>query len=324
MKLFRRFRDARFALTTLQNPTIELRTYAELVQAAEQARQNQPAPAQIPATQEQAALGDSDATATVISAAPAAPDPLPAAFALPADELGLTNHPTPKPSPNTKSRPKSKSPRKSNSGTGNPACPERTRRACASPATPTETEALDEDDSELTAIERHARKCSICHHPELQSIDEAFLHWRSPLTIMHCFGILSETTIYRHAHAFNFFALRNRNLPSALGNVIEDIDKRVFTGTEMINAVRALAHFNEDGRWISPTSKSEIVYSMQRPHAVQAALPAAQPALPARRQAEPIPIGSAPLLENDVNHRKQSPATQSNRWFFGRFRRQVP
>jgi hypothetical protein len=92
----------------------------------------------------------------------------------------------------------------------------------------------------------------------------------------------------------------------------------------MINAVRALAHFNEDGRWISPTSKFEIVYSMQCPYAVQAARPAAQPALPARGQAEPIRIRSAPLLENDVNHRKQSPATQSNRWFFGRFRRQVP
>jgi hypothetical protein len=323
MKLFRRFRDARFALTTLQNPAIELRTYAELIQAAEQERQDQPSPAQIPATQEQPAPGDSDASANVTSTAPPAPDPLPAALALPADEVELTNHSTPTP----RRKRKSKSPRKSKSGTGNTACPEPTRRACATSVTLTETEALDEDDSELTSIERHARKCSICHHPELQSIDEAFLHWRSPQTIMHCFGISSETTIYRHAHAFNFFALRNRNLQSALGNVIEDIDKRVFTGTEMINAVRALAHLNEDGRWISPTSKSEIVYSAQRLPAVagpHAALPAAQPALPARRQAEPILIGSAPLLENDVNPRKQSPPTHSNRWFFGRFRRQVP
>jgi hypothetical protein len=43
MRLFRRFSDDRFAPTTLQNPTIEARTYAELVQAARQKRENRPA-----------------------------------------------------------------------------------------------------------------------------------------------------------------------------------------------------------------------------------------------------------------------------------------
>jgi hypothetical protein len=119
---------------------------------------------------------------------------------------------------------------------------------------------------------------------------------------MHCFGILSETTIYDHAHAFNFFALRNRNLQSALGNIIENIDTRHFTGSEMLDAVRALAHLNDDGRWAHPTSKSEVTYSMQRPPAAQAALPAAQALLPAARQTDPILIGGAPLSENDANH----------------------
>jgi|HubBroStandDraft_1064217.scaffolds.fasta_scaffold1290866_1 hypothetical protein len=48
MKLFRRFRDDRFALTTLQNPTIEVRTYADLVQTAQQGRQNHPPPRKSP------------------------------------------------------------------------------------------------------------------------------------------------------------------------------------------------------------------------------------------------------------------------------------
>jgi hypothetical protein len=91
---------------------------------------------------------------------------------------------------------------------------------------------------------------------------------------MHCFGIENETTIYHHAHAFNFFALRNRNLQSALGNVIEDIDRHSFTGAGMLDAVRALAHLTADGRWIHHTSKSEVMYSMQRPPAGQAGLPA--------------------------------------------------
>ncbi len=64
-RIFRRFRDDRFALTTLQNPNCEVRTYAELVQAAQQERENQPAPAQAAAPQP--------------LAAPPAPDPLPTA-----------------------------------------------------------------------------------------------------------------------------------------------------------------------------------------------------------------------------------------------------
>jgi len=110
---------------------------------------------------------------------------------------------------------------------------------------------------------------------------------------LHCFGIESETTIYHHAHAFNFFALRNRNLQSALGKIIEDIDTRHFTGSEMLDAVCALAHLNEDGRWVHPTSKSEVSYSMQSPPAAEVILTAAA--------GQPILIASRPVLENDPN-----------------------
>jgi hypothetical protein len=133
----------------------------------------------------------------------------------PAVEAGLTSQPAPK------SRPKSKSHRKSR-GTGNP--------ACASSATSAETEALDENHSpDLTAIERHSRKCSICCHPYREYIEEAFLQWRSPDTIMRCWDIKAKTTIYHHAHALNLFGPRTRNLQYALGNIIENHDFQGFT-----------------------------------------------------------------------------------------------
>jgi len=31
------------------------------------------------------------------------------------------------------------------------------------------------------ALERHSRRCIICHHPEREAIEEEFLHWRAPL-----------------------------------------------------------------------------------------------------------------------------------------------
>ena len=152
------------------------------------------------------------------------------------------------------------------------------------------------------ALERHARKCAICRHPLRQMIEESFLHWRSPQTIMHCFDLKTETSIYHHAHAFNFFALRNRNLQSALANIVETIDTCDFTGTEMLQAVRSLAHLSEDGRWIHPTTKSEFMYSMQRLPA-GAGLPAAA-GLPAHTNALPAGAGNEILIASRPNIKK--------------------
>ena len=326
---FQKFRDDRFALTTLQNPDLEVRTYAELVQAAQQEREWQPTALRIAATQPLATPAAPDSIPVselpadlelpeaspdefpdnVASAAPpdstnpGSPDPEPtddnaqqildslladvvtAGASLPSSSPAADDEPTPQPAP--KPRRKSKSRRKS---------------AVRGPERP-----------KPTPLQRHARKCSICKHPYRQEIEESFLHWRSPQTIMHCFDIKTETAIYHHAHAFNFFALRNRNLQSALANVVETIDTCDFSGAEMLHAVRALAHVTEDGRWIHPTSKSEFMYSMQRLPAgaglpTGQGLPASQPALPAHtnalpavaclpdRQADPPALVGEPIL----------------------------
>jgi hypothetical protein len=347
---FRNFRDDRFALTTLQNPNLEVRTYSELVQAAERERKIQQAAAPIPATQAPAIPSAPDpdpppaTPAPIVSAPPDSANPdsaseetndeaqqlldsvvasvITAGSSLPTlpslcspssltDES--TTHPTPK--PRRKSKPKTKSRRKSKprqspalaraqawlSATDN------NNATATQGGQPDENQVPEQDESTgPTPLERHARKCSICRHPERQQIDESFLHWRSPQTIMHCFGIKTETTIYHHAHAFNLFALRNRNLQSALCNIIEDIDTRDFTGREILDAVRALAHLTADGRWIHHTSKSEVMYSMQRLPAVAglpavAELPTAHAALPAHSNGDEILIASPPSIKKRCN-----------------------
>jgi hypothetical protein len=78
MRRFPKFRDPRFALTTLQNPNIEVRTYAQLVQAAQQAREWQARAAQYAALQPLAtpAVPDSIPSAAFPeNVASAAPDP---------------------------------------------------------------------------------------------------------------------------------------------------------------------------------------------------------------------------------------------------------
>ena len=75
-RYFQRYRDDRFALTTLRNPDREVRTYAELVQAAQQEREWQPAALRIPATH---------APATPRFLLPAAQAATPAVAGLPAE-----------------------------------------------------------------------------------------------------------------------------------------------------------------------------------------------------------------------------------------------
>jgi hypothetical protein len=373
---FQKFRDDRFALTTLQNPDIEVRTYAELVQAAQPVAQpllpalsvregSVQTPAQFPATQPLATPPAPDSIPIMEfpeddSAAPPEPDP---AAPAPLDSAPIPRHKiktipksrrrskplhTPalaralaflsttgntdaaetvddqpdqneypeqdespeltaaeRHAPRPRRKPKSKSRRKSNRRTATLDCP---------PPTPSlQKETLAKHGApKTTPLERHARKCAICRHPLRQMIEESFLHWRSPQTIMHCFDIKTETSIYHHAHAFNFFALRNRNLQSALANIVETIDTCNFTGAEMLHAVRSLAHISEDGRWIHPTSKSEFMYSMQRladgaPRlaATESCPPAFQNALPAHTDARPVSAGDEILIASDSNIKKR-------------------
>ncbi len=343
MRRFRKFRDERFALTTLQNPLVDVRTYAELVQAAQQERENRAAAAQIPAPVPVEVPATPPLPAPVVECVP---DSIPAAQvqeqfqeivasaeADPPTPEPLTEEPEPLDFANDESADPDaadlESPRPARA---DPAVQQLLGALGISldPKPPTESPALtvleDEPATDLapmprpktkprrkrksrrklaqtgrpepTPLERHARKCSICRHPQRQMIEEAFLHWRSPDTIMNWFNIVAETTIYHHAHAFNLFAQRNRNLQSALGNIVEELDRSAFTTRDMLDAVRALAHVNEDGRWIHPPTKSEIVYSVQRLPAA-ASLPAGQAALPAAA-AQPLLIAS-PILETDAN-----------------------
>ncbi len=83
-RFFQYFRDDRFALTTLQIPNIKVRTYAQLVQAAEQEREWQTRAAQYAAPQPHATPATPDSipsTAFPENVASTAPDPYPTALA---------------------------------------------------------------------------------------------------------------------------------------------------------------------------------------------------------------------------------------------------
>src|SRR5271155_5993468 len=103
MKRFGKFRDPRFVLATLQNPTWEVRTRAELIQAAQDALTQQPDAAELPFAARPAAPEIPPPTPTIpppVAAAPHAepqpqpqPEPQPDPEPAPQPQLELQQQP---------------------------------------------------------------------------------------------------------------------------------------------------------------------------------------------------------------------------------------
>lgn len=103
-------------------------------------------------------------------------------------------------------------------------------------------------------ISHHERRCTICRHPERDAIEEAFLHWHSVSEIRLEFKLPGRTTVYRHAHAFNLFPQRSRNLRFALGLIIEEAECVRPTTEGIVSAIRAYTRLTDAGEWIEPPS----------------------------------------------------------------------
>ncbi len=219
MRRFRKFRDERFALTTLQNPLVEVRTYAELVQAAQQERENRAAAAQIPAPVPVEVPATPPLPAPVVECVP---DSIPAAQVQEQFQeiVASAEADPPTPEPLTE-EPEPLDFANDESADPDPADLESPRPARANPAVqqlldalgisldpkpPTESPALpvlevepttelapiprpktklsrkkksrrklaQTDRPEPTPLERHARKCSICRHPQRQTDRRSF------------------------------------------------------------------------------------------------------------------------------------------------------
>jgi hypothetical protein len=128
-------------------------------------------------------------------------------------------------------------------------------------------------------LERHQRKCVICHHPDREAIEELFVDWQSPETISETFDIEDWSTIYRHARATGLYKQRGRNVRSALERVIEYAGhgSTTVTAIGIVRAVRAYACLTDTGEWIEPATR--VIVSRAELHADQPERPS-----PARRQ----------------------------------------
>ena len=158
-------------------------------------------------------------------------------------------------------------------------------------------------------LKRHERKCYVCHHPDRDAIEAAFVMWRRPKAIVETF-LLRGDSLYRHAVAFDLYTRRRNNLRSVLENVLERGVETDITGETLLGAVRAYACLDESNRWIEPTTN--VMFSTNRsPQAkltanvIVGSLPEAIP--PEPKRSEPVAALTASNrnsgeLKIDVTH----------------------
>jgi len=116
------------------------------------------------------------------------------------------------------------------------------------------------------ALERHSRKCIICHHPGREAIEEEFLHWRAPWKLAEDYNLADYRTLYRHARAAGLLLQRRENLHSGLDAFVEAVDDVKFTGDTILRAMRAYSCIDRHGRWTEiPTRVSISTFKDVRP-----------------------------------------------------------
>jgi hypothetical protein len=99
-------------------------------------------------------------------------------------------------------------------------------------------------------LQRHARKCHICHHPQRAEIEDDFLNWQGPNQIVKDYKLPHWSVIYRHANAFGLRASRNENIRTVLDIFVEQAETAPITANAILRAMRAYSCLRDDGTWV--------------------------------------------------------------------------
>ena len=111
-------------------------------------------------------------------------------------------------------------------------------------------------------LQRHARKCHICHHPQRAEIEDDFLNWHGPNDIVKDYQLPHWSVIYRHANALGLRARRNENIRTVLDIFLEQAESAPITANAILRAIRAYSCLKDDGTWVELPKK--VIYQTDR------------------------------------------------------------
>ena len=178
------------------------------------------------------------------------------------------------------------------------------------------TELESEASASPASEDRHSRKCTICNHPERESIDEAFLHWSRSERIVRDYNLPSLSTLYRHAHACGLWNLRRIKIRRALDRIIEQAGDCKPSGNAVLRAIEISCRFDQDDRYVEPNKRVIIEHrtAATEPNPNRKSNQATPHVTPTKQtNASEISNRESQRLETNVTPTKQSPAPDSNR-----------
>ena len=148
-----------------------------------------------------------------------------------------------------------------------------------------------------TSLERHARKCAICRHPDREAIEEQFVHWRSPEYTANYYHLGDRRVLYRHAQATGLYEQRRRNYLFTIENILECGEEIQLTASAYIKAVRAYACLCDTVRWSEPVTRVLHEYSVHTdssaPPPVSEPIPSPQSSTDSVGVSSPLPPQTA-------------------------------
>jgi len=122
---------------------------------------------------------------------------------------------------------------------------------------------------------RHARRCSICAHPDRDAIEGDFIRWNSPSQIAKMYKIADRSSIYRHAHSTGLFDRRKHEVNRVLETVLENVEQCPIESFDtIIRAARLYTHLDDRGNWTEPP---RITYFIAGPPPGSTAAPPPSP-----------------------------------------------
>jgi hypothetical protein len=110
--------------------------------------------------------------------------------------------------------------------------------------------------AEMSAIERHARKCLVCRHRDREDIESDFLHWHDVADIVIEHKLPNRRILYRHARATGLYELRMSNIRDAAALIASRAEYAKATASSVLKAIQACSQIDSLGRWVAPPSRT--------------------------------------------------------------------
>jgi hypothetical protein len=148
---------------------------------------------------------------------------------------------------------------------------------------------------------RHARRCSVCSHPDRDAIEGDFIRWRSPELIAKDYKIPDRASIYRHVHSTGLFAWRKRELGRVLEGILESSEHLPLESADVIiRAARIYSHLDEQGNWFDPP-RTTFLFTGPAPafYPLESVMPT-NSARTRKRTAKKAPPAAAANRNNDL------------------------